>query len=42
MTDTITEMRVTKAKKAEAAARNPEFKNYWRKVAETLAKHIDD
>jgi hypothetical protein len=34
--------RVAKAKKAMKAAQNPEFKNYWRKVADTLSKHIDD
>jgi hypothetical protein len=42
MTNTITEQRIINAKKAHAAAQNPDFKEYWRKVADTLAKHIDD
>jgi len=42
MMNTITVQRVTKAKKAMTAAQNPEFKNYWHKVAETLSKYIDD
>lgn len=39
---TIATRRVVKARRAMMNARNPEFKNYWRQVAETLAKYIDD
>ena len=42
MTNTINIQRVGKAKKAMKAAQNPDFKEYWRKVAATLAKHIDN
>lgn len=42
MTTTINVRRVAKAKRAMEAAKNQEFKEYWRKVADTLAKHIDD
>lgn len=42
MTNTMAVQRVGNAKKAMKAAQNPEFKNYWRKVADTLSKYIDD
>ena len=42
MTNTINVQRVGKAKKAMKAAQNPHFKEYWRKVADTLSKYIDD
>jgi hypothetical protein len=42
MTSTVTELRISKAKRAQTAAKNPAFKNYWRKVADTLSKYIDD
>jgi hypothetical protein len=42
MTNTITEQRIINANKAHAAAQNPEFKNYWRQVADTLAKYINN
>lgn len=42
MTNTITEHRIINAKKAQMASKNPEFKNYWRQVADTLAKYIKD
>ena len=38
MTSTITDRRISNAKKAMAAAKSPEFKEFWRKVAETLSK----
>ena len=42
MTNITAVQRITKAKKAMKAAQNSDFKEYWRKVADTLAKHIDD
>ena len=42
MTNTITEQRIINANKAQMAAQNPKFKNYWREVADTLAKYIKD
>ena len=42
MTNTTAVQRITKAKKAMKAAQNPEFKNYWRQVADTLAKYINN
>ena len=38
---TIAAQRVIKARRAMMNARNPEFKDYWRNVAETLAKYIE-
>ena len=42
MTNTITEQRIINANMARAKAKNPKFKNYWREVADTLAKYIKD
>jgi hypothetical protein len=39
---TITHQRVARARTAMHNAKNPVFKNYWRQVADTLAKYIDD
>jgi hypothetical protein len=38
MAFTITDRRISNALKARAAAQNPEFKEFWRNVAETLSK----
>ena len=39
---TITHQRVSRAHRAMRNAKNPKFKNYWRQVADTLAKYIND
>lgn len=39
---TIATQRIVKARRAMMNAQNPEFKDYWRNVAETLAKYIND
>ena len=41
MTSTVTELRISKAQKAQAAAQNPDFKEYWRKVTEALQRAVD-
>lgn len=41
MTNTIHTRRVAKAKKAMDAAKNPDFKDYWRRVAQALERSIE-
>jgi hypothetical protein len=38
----ITLKRITRARRAMMAAQNPQFRNYWKGVADQLIKGLDD